>query len=218
MIPALGAELTTRLYQAMLHDTLGNARLSGVSIVLAHTGAPDPTSRALVDHVITQRGATFGERFDHALSEAFEANGAPIVIIGADTPHLGAEALRQAFETLARSDAVVGPSTEGGFYLLGFRERPIDVRGAFDHANEAAALAELLLARGSVELLGPSFDLDVPGDLVELMLRAELDRAMGRRRWARSTLDVLEGARVVVGGTASGERARGMVVLSDPSS
>lgn len=215
MIPALGADLTGRLYRAMLADTLDNARLSGAAVLLAHTGMVDATCRSLADRPIEQRGATFGERFDHALRDAFKIQGGPVVLIGADTPHLGADAIRQAFETLERSDAVIGPSTEGGFYLLGLRERPIEVRSAFDHPNEAAALAAILQAKGSVDLLAPSFDLDVPGDLVELMLRADLDRALGRRCWARSTLEVLESARVAVERSPSGGRARAMVVPAD---
>lgn len=212
LAPTLGPELTARLYRAMLTDTLRNARLAGARVALAHTPSTPFPEQSLADLLIEQRGTTFGERFDHALADAYAATGGPLALIGADTPHLSPEALRRAFETLERKDAVIGPGPEGGFYLIGFRQQPTSVRDAFDASNETAALAARLRPRGSVALLEPTFDLDLPSDLVELMLHAELHAAMGTRACAEATLTALAVAGIRVEPTRSGERARRVAV------
>lgn len=212
LVASLGPELTSQVYRAMLTDTLNYARHAGGRVVLAHTPSPSFPEQTLADVVIEQRGATFGERFDHALADAYAAVGGPIVLIGADTPHLGTDALRRAFMELGRSETVLGPSPEGGFYLLGFQKEPIRVQEAFDAANEAAALASALRRRGRVALLEPTFDVDLPGDLVELMLQAQLHGSLGSDPSAKATLAVLANARVSVQVTPSGERARRLVV------
>lgn len=197
------------LYRAMLRDTLANARRSGARVMLSHT----PSARGfpeqdLADACVVQEGGSFGERFDHALGTAFAAFGGPVVLVGSDTPHVGADRLRAAFHALHASPAVVGPSREGGFYLVGFRNEPVPVRSAFDMPNEAAALVRVLRARGLVAITEPSFDLDVPEDLVELLLHAELLEACGAEAAARETLRVLARAGVTLERSPSGERRR----------
>jgi rSAM/selenodomain-associated transferase 1 len=63
-----------------------------------------------------------GERMAHAFAEAFAAGAGRVVIIGTDCPGLTADFLRQAFAQLATHDLVIGPATDGGYYLLGMNE------------------------------------------------------------------------------------------------
>jgi rSAM/selenodomain-associated transferase 1 len=65
---------------------------------------------------------SLGERMAHAFVEAFAAGAGRVVIIGTDCPGLTADLLRQAFGQLATHDLVVGPATDGGYYLLGMNE------------------------------------------------------------------------------------------------
>jgi rSAM/selenodomain-associated transferase 1 len=65
---------------------------------------------------------SLGERMAHAFAEAFAADAGRVVIIGTDCPGLTADLLRQAFGQLATHDLVVGPATDGGYYLLGMNE------------------------------------------------------------------------------------------------
>lgn len=48
----------------------------------------------------------------------------PIVIVGSDIPYLRATQVDAAFEALNENDAVLGPSYDGGYWLVGFRQRP----------------------------------------------------------------------------------------------
>ena len=65
---------------------------------------------------------SLGARMAHAFAEAFAAGAGRVVIIGTDCPGLTASLLRQAFAQLATHDLVVGPATDGGYYLLGMKE------------------------------------------------------------------------------------------------
>lgn len=66
-----------------------------------------------------QQGAGLGARMQQAFEAAFEAGYKKVVIIGSDLYDLGTEDLKAAFASLDAHQAVVGPATDGGYYLLG---------------------------------------------------------------------------------------------------
>lgn len=72
-----------------------------------------------------QKGDDLGERMSAAFREAFEAGYENAVIIGSDCADLTPGHIEKAFTVLDENDAVIGPSKDGGYYLLGlnnFRE------------------------------------------------------------------------------------------------
>jgi rSAM/selenodomain-associated transferase 1 len=71
---------------------------------------------------ILQEGRDLGERMQHAFWLMFEKGYENVCIIGSDCYHLNAEILQNAFEQLKDKDAVVGPATDGGYYLLGIKK------------------------------------------------------------------------------------------------
>ena len=192
----IGEDLTLSLYRAFLTDTLIAARKTGAKVILAHTCGPDFPEQRLADFTFTQRGNSFGERFDDSLAEA--ANRLPIktrlILIGADTPQLSPALLRTALDSLKDHDAVIGPNDNGGFYLLGFSKPPIPVADVFTHsaAEEPRELVRLLkTANLSMTLLQPHFDVDLLEDLVKLIrLIDNLERS--RADWIpKNTRDLL---------------------------
>lgn len=68
-----------------------------------------------------QRGRDLGERMARALASAPPG---PVVLIGADIPGVRPELLRQALKLLGAADLVLGPSLDGGFWLIGVKRRP----------------------------------------------------------------------------------------------
>lgn len=68
-----------------------------------------------------QQGDDLGERMKNAFQQGFEAGYKNIIIIGSDLYHLSHKDLERAFETLESSDYVIGPATDGGYYLLGMK-------------------------------------------------------------------------------------------------
>src|SRR6056297_979813 len=69
-----------------------------------------------------QDGSNLGERMSVAFREAFEDGYEKVVIIGSDCADLSPDHIEDAFQTLHTNDAVIGPSEDGGYYLLGLNE------------------------------------------------------------------------------------------------
>ena len=66
-----------------------------------------------------QQGSDLGEKMENAFSTVFNLGYASVCIIGSDCLELSRNELESAFETLETNDIVIGPSTDGGYYLLG---------------------------------------------------------------------------------------------------
>jgi hypothetical protein len=67
-----------------------------------------------------QRGRDLGDRMRGAAAIAFRGGARRVVIVGADCPSLSAGTVRRAFRELSTGASVVfGPSTDGGYYLVG---------------------------------------------------------------------------------------------------
>jgi len=69
-----------------------------------------------------QQGENLGERMKNAFTEALAMNFKRIVLIGSDIPSLPLEFIEEAFISLEKKDVVIGPSVDGGYYLIGFRD------------------------------------------------------------------------------------------------
>jgi CTP:molybdopterin cytidylyltransferase MocA len=138
-----------------------------------------------------QQGQGFGPRLVSAVRQAARRDG-PLLLVGGDVPELRASHLHQALACLRGTPrrVVLGPSPDGGFYLLA-ASRPID------HLLEAVPwcrpdtlvqLTRLLTEAGfEVELLEPLADLDRPVDLGRFLRGAA---ARLSHRW-RALLDQL---------------------------
>ncbi len=68
-----------------------------------------------------QRGEDLGQRMKNALTRTFAQGFGRAIIIGSDSPDLPKKLVREAFSSLETHDAVIGPSCDGGYYLIGFR-------------------------------------------------------------------------------------------------
>jgi len=70
-----------------------------------------------------QEGHDLGERMANAFARSFESGMEKVVLIGTDCPSLQSQHLNQAFEALIHSDLVLGPATDGGYYLIGMKRK-----------------------------------------------------------------------------------------------
>jgi rSAM/selenodomain-associated transferase 1 len=68
-----------------------------------------------------QAGDTLGERMKNAFAEVFDSGYQKVVIIGSDCPQLSSAIISDAFKTLDTTDVVIGPATDGGYYLLALK-------------------------------------------------------------------------------------------------
>lgn len=115
-----------------------------------------------------QRGCNLGERLAGAFSRAFAEGYSPVVAIGTDTPWMGAPRICSAFAALHSCDVLLGPTEDGGYYLLGARRNlPAIFRGISWGTRRVCVetLRAARLERAAVRLLPRDFDLDRPADL-----------------------------------------------------
>jgi rSAM/selenodomain-associated transferase 1 len=70
-----------------------------------------------------QEGQDLGERMANAFARSFESGMEKVLLIGTDCPTLQSQHLNQAFEALTHSDLVLGPATDGGYYLIGMKRK-----------------------------------------------------------------------------------------------
>jgi glycosyltransferase A (GT-A) superfamily protein (DUF2064 family) len=121
------------LHRALLRRTLAAARGSGAAVRLVTTGeAP----RSLIGpdvEVVRQIDGSFAARLERAVDDGFRDGWREVVVVGGDTADLEASHLRAAFTALEPGGgrAVLGPTADGGFYLLGLTSPS---RAAFRHA------------------------------------------------------------------------------------
>ena len=102
-----------QLFDALTQTTLKKAKNTGLPVF--HFSDED------------QVGITFGERFTNAISSVFDKGFANIITIGNDTPHLKTQHLKHTAQQLAIGKTVIGPSIDGGFYLLGLQKVNFEV-------------------------------------------------------------------------------------------
>tara|TARA_R110002126_G_scaffold37442_8_gene112975 strand:- start:671 stop:1360 length:690 start_codon:yes stop_codon:yes gene_type:complete len=74
-----------------------------------------------------QVGSNFGERFTNAIAAVFDKGFDNIITIGNDTPHLKTQHLKNTVKQLKLGKTIIGPSVDGGFYLLGLQKSNFDV-------------------------------------------------------------------------------------------
>jgi len=122
---AIGAEAAASLYAAMLRDTLSLAKQarSEVSVVYTPQDAFDPGPYSLRQYWQGARqpqiNGDLGDRMLACIGQLQAAGAEQVVLIGSDSPDLPSSFIDEAFTVLHRSQLVVGPATDGGFYLLG---------------------------------------------------------------------------------------------------
>lgn len=143
-----------------------------------------------------QHGDTLGERmyqaFHTVLGEGYES----CVLIGTDVPEVTAGYLEDAFDKLRNQDVVLGPTKDGGYYLIGMKRafKAAFEKQTYGHETVFANTIEMLKDHGlSVGRTGMLADMDRPEDLRGLLERCRC----GQNRRARYTRTFLESHRKV---------------------
>ena len=122
--PYLSPEQSAEIAAAFLQDAEAKAQKVCETIIAF---APREEKAVLLNLVssenifVAQNGKDLGERMFNAFEFAFDNGSDSIVMIGTDSPSFPSEFLEKAFEFLENSDAVLGESEDGGYYLIGLR-------------------------------------------------------------------------------------------------
>jgi uncharacterized protein len=174
LIPVLGpagaAEFQRRLTVRSL-DTILQTGMPAASVEFCYTGAASNQIRRWLGRrgigFSPQTGGDLGTRMANALRAAFDKDARPVVLVGTDIPGMTAGHIRTAFEALRRYDVVLGPSRDGGYWLIGMR-RQADLFQAIAWGRSdvlARTLAHTERQGLAVFQLEPLNDIDTAADL-----------------------------------------------------
>ncbi|MHC4738892.1 MAG: TIGR04282 family arsenosugar biosynthesis glycosyltransferase, partial [Planctomycetota bacterium] len=123
-----------------------------------------------------QSGKDLGERMKNAFLRTFGNNFTRVIIIGSDSPDLPADYINLAFSALLTHDVVIGPSDDGGYYLIGFCKKAF-LPGALEGigwSGESVCEQTIRILRKykrKVYLLPQWYDVDTVADLKLLLQR-----------------------------------------------
>lgn len=170
----LGPEAATELYAAFVSDLIGRFATVAKRRVLGYSPATNDSRdyfKGLAKsryQLWPQPEGDLGERIVSFFCDQFGSPSDRIVLIGSDSPTLPCEFVERAFEMLGEADVVLGPATDGGYYLVGIRRRcwPIFEGVAWSTATVLSQTIDRVRQAGaSLALLPPWYDVDTEADL-----------------------------------------------------
>ena len=189
LIPEFSAVQAASLYSAFLKDWCNALKnLSDIELVIAYT---PPESQSEIERVIggnviyiPQVGNDLGERLTSAAEWAAERGYLKVIIVGSDSPSLPISYISDALSGLDSRDVVIGPSIDGGYYLIGLNMNSISksVTTIFNGITWSSpqvlqqTFDRIQSIEASLKLLPPWYDVDTPQDLAFLHTHLTLIR------------------------------------------
>jgi uncharacterized protein len=185
---SLPSPAVTALYLCLLKDTLALAKsLTDVEVAVM---CPEPDQDELAQllgntaQVVGQKGEGLAAGLTSVFRHFTAAGRQHVIAFNSDSPHLAPSVLDRAFEILAIHDVVIGPTHDGGYYLVGAKAaHPSLFEG--DGMGTRRALDRLLTRTKELELstgfTEPFYDIDIANDLVLLARELRLAPAKAPR-------------------------------------
>ena len=179
LIPLLGAEGAARLQRTLTEKVLIQAKAlntqHGIETYIVYAGGSRKKMIAWLGPgtYLPQAQGDLGRRMQTAFSRTFAAGADNVVLIGSDIPEITTPLLAEAFAALASREVVIGPSRDGGYYLIGMRATAAEKLYPLLFAEMVWSISEVfaitrtrLLQAASIPALLPILhDIDTPEDL-----------------------------------------------------
>ena len=191
---SLSPEAVTGFYGCLLDDTLALAQSLGDVEVALMCPESDATELAQLAgnkaSVVAQKGEGLAAGLTSVFAHFAKRHQRRTIAFNSDSPHLPRSVLENGFETLATHDVVVGPTYDGGYYLVGAKASHPTLF-ASDGMGTRSALERLLARARTLELsvgfAAPFYDIDVVDDLTRLAeeLRLAPARAPRTAAWLK---------------------------------
>jgi uncharacterized protein len=185
---SLPVEAVTDLYQCLLDDTMALACSLGTVEVAMMCPASDIDELTRLAPsgvgVVAQKGEGLAAGLTSVFAHFAASGRQRVVAFNSDSPHLSPSVLESAFEALSGHDVVVGPTHDGGYYLVGAKAAHPSLFDGDGMGTKNALDALLAHARGlqlSVGFTDPFYDIDVESDLTQLAAELRLAPARAPR-------------------------------------
>jgi len=140
-----------------------------------------------------QKGGGLGQRMANAFCDVFKKGYAKVILIGTDIPEICEDIITSAYEILQTKGAVIGPSRDGGYYLIGFQKQRFSkiIFNEIDWSTDTV-LDQTLLAMKEMsiqyKMLPTLKDIDTPEDLLYLVDKEK----KGTTKTGKRTLKILK--------------------------
>ena len=128
LIPVLGARKAAELQRKMTEGIAGEALKlidkHGIRVTVFFTGATKEKVEAWLGNSFQyhlQSGGDLGNRMGDGFSHIFNSPAESVILVGSDIPELTSTIIIKGFISLKKYDAVIGPSMDGGYYLIGMK-------------------------------------------------------------------------------------------------
>lgn len=171
----IGAPCATALYRRIALDVAQSvAQAARLTVWFTPAGAESEVRDWLGDHEYRPQGqGDLGARMARAVAHHFGCGDGPVILLGGDCPGVTGAVVREAHTRLSRCDVVLGPSVDGGYYLLGlnaprsvlFADMPWGTDRVLQITESRCAKHDI-----TVERLSPQRDLDTVEDMRALGL------------------------------------------------
>lgn len=179
LIPLLGSEKAARLQRAMTEKLLAAAEAIPAALGSRLTIYFNGGSKALMtgwlgDHRYQeQQGEDLGDKMEHAFREIFKTGAEQAILVGADIPSIDTPLLSRAVTLVKEDEVVIGPTYDGGYYLIGFNKKyATEMYPAIFHniAWSSESVFETTIRKITALQIAPVIlpkhhDIDVPEDL-----------------------------------------------------
>lgn len=175
LIPALGPDGAARLHDELTRHAvtavLGSTRRRHRRLVIRHDGGTRREMRAWLGRSFDyqpQSTGDLGTRLDQAATDAFKNGASSVVMMGSDCPGLNSAVVDDAFSALERRPLVLGPATDGGYYLIGMRAPQPELFRGIAWGTPKVLRETLAAAKRTgldARLLPELADVDEPSDL-----------------------------------------------------
>lgn len=188
LAPAMSMQGAAELYERFLFDTIASIDARDDCTLVIAIDRPESAAyfTSIAPHAtqVVQRGSNLGDRLDAVLTECLNDGYQQVFALGSDSPDLPPAHLRHAFAALSsdETDVVLGPTEDGGYYLIGWKRRWPELVTDVQMSTEEVLADTLRIAdeRGARVALAPTwYDIDHPDDLERL--RASIDRETARQ-------------------------------------
>ncbi len=175
---------SAQIYTAFVQDTLNTVRTINIDKrIIAYD---PPHAENAVRNIcgndfeyVPQVQTDLGQRMYQALLQQLQSGAKCAILIGTDIPSLPATHITQAIDLLKTKDVVIGPSTDGGYYLIGI-SRPCPEIFENITWSTPTVLSEttdsLRQQNYSLGLVPPWFDVDTPEELDVLIAHAHAQK------------------------------------------
>lgn len=186
LLPVLSPGQCAELHWAFLKDLARVYTQLDAHLFVAYVPDPDWEQLKTVfpdAGFILQKGNDLGEKMYRAIRTVLELGYGAVVLTGADLPMMGKAHLESGFAALEGKDIAIGPSSDGGYYLIGMgspRREVFRVEGYGGRSVLESTLAAANAAGLSVGLALTCDDVDTPEDLRRLAREVSPESATGQ--------------------------------------